>query len=96
MSRERTAGVLLLDVLSPPEHGIRRKIMSVAHLKPIVATHKKDIEWIISLWLAIHGGDPAPEVSAQRAEVAATEVIRGLAARLPAARARAVEAALNA
>jgi hypothetical protein len=70
--------------------------MSVAHLKPIVGIHKKDIEWIIALWLAIHGGDPAPEVSPQRAEAAAAEVIRGLAARLPAAKQRAVEAALAA
>ena len=69
--------------------------MSVAHLKPIVGIHKKDIEWIISLWLAIHGGDPAPEISAAKAELVATEVIRGLASRLPAAKAKAVEAALH-
>lgn len=69
--------------------------MSVAHLRPIVATHKKDIEWIISLWLAIHGGDPAPEITAKQAEVAAADVIRGLAARLPAAQQKAVVAALH-
>ena len=69
--------------------------MSVAHLKPIVGIHKNDIEWIIALWLAIHGGDPAPEISAAKAELAATEVIRGLASRLPAAKAKAVVAALH-
>lgn len=69
--------------------------MSVAHHKPIVATHKKDIEWIISLWLAIHGGDPAPEISAKQAELAAVDVIRGLATRLPAAQQKAVTAALH-
>jgi hypothetical protein len=69
--------------------------MSVAHLKPIVGIHKNDIEWIIALWLAIHGGDPAPEVSAARAELVATEVIKGLSTRLPAAKAKAVQAALH-
>ena len=69
--------------------------MSVAHLKPIVATHKRDIEWIISLWLAIHGGDPAPEISAAKAELAATEIIHGLSARLSASKQKAVEAALR-
>jgi len=69
--------------------------MSVAHMKPIVATHKKDIEWIISLWLAIHGGDPVPEISAAKAEQIAAEVIRGLSARLPPAKQKAVVAALH-
>ena len=69
--------------------------MSVAHMRPIVATHKKDIEWIISLWLAIHGGDPAPEISAAKAEQIAAEVIRSLATRLPAAQQKAVVAALH-
>ena len=26
--------------------------------KKIVATHVKDIEWILSLYFAVHGGDP--------------------------------------
>lgn len=69
--------------------------MSVTHLKPIVGIHKKDIEWIISLWIAIHGGDPAPEISPQKAELAATEVILGLAARLSPARQKAVQTALH-
>ena len=69
--------------------------MSVAHLKPIVGIHKKDIEWIIALWIAIHGGDPAPEISPQKAEAAATEAILGLASRLSAARQKAVQAALH-
>ena len=68
--------------------------MSVAHVKPIVAIHKKDPEWIIALWLAIHGGDPAPEISAQKAQVAAGEAIKALATRLPAAQQKAVVSAL--
>jgi len=27
----------------------------------LVADHAPDIQWIIALWLAIHGGDPAPQ-----------------------------------
>jgi hypothetical protein len=69
--------------------------MSVAHLKPIYAIHKNDIEWIIALWLAIHGGDPAPEISPARAEAVAGEVIRSLATRLSAAKQKAVVAALG-
>jgi hypothetical protein len=68
--------------------------MSVAHVKPIVAIHKKDPEWIIALWLAIHGGDPAHEVSAQKAQTAAGEAIKALATRLPAAQQKAVVSAL--
>jgi hypothetical protein len=69
--------------------------MSVAHLKPIVGIHKNDPEWIIALWIAIHGGDPAPEISAQKAQLAATEAIRALAGRLNAPQHKAVVAALG-
>ena len=68
-------------------------------IKPIVATHVKDIEWIIALWFAIHGGDPAPDqhghLSAEQAHTAATGLIRQAAAHLPAAKAKAVVAALG-
>lgn len=68
-------------------------------VKPIVATHVKDIEWIISLWFAIHGGDPAPEVQGQlnekQAQVAAAGLIRAAAAHLDAAKAKAVRVALG-
>jgi hypothetical protein len=69
--------------------------MSVAHFKPIVGIHKNDPEWIIALWLAIHHGDPAPEISAQKAELAAKEAIRALAARLGAIQQKAVVSALG-
>jgi hypothetical protein len=69
--------------------------MSVAHLKPIVGIHRNDPEWIIALWLAIHGGDPAPEISAAKAQLAATEAIRALAGRLSAPQQKAVIAALH-
>jgi hypothetical protein len=63
--------------------------------KQIRATHIKDIEWIISLWLAIHGGDPAPEiVSEAEAAKAAAGLIRAAAAHLPAAQHKAVIAAI--
>jgi hypothetical protein len=63
--------------------------------KPIRATHVKDIEWIISLWLAIHGGDPAPEtISEAEAAKAAAGLIRAAAAHLPAAQQKAVIAAI--
>jgi hypothetical protein len=69
--------------------------MSVAHLKPIVGIHKNDPEWIIALWIAIHGGDPAPEISAQKAQLAAAEAIRALAGRLSAPQQKAVVSALG-
>ena len=63
--------------------------------REIVLAHEPDAAWIIALWKAIHGGDPAPEISAQRAEFAATEAIRGLASRLSLSKQKAVEAALR-
>ena len=70
--------------------------MSVALNKHIVAIHKNDPQWIIALWLAIHGGDPAPEViPATRLDDIAASAIKALAGYLPAAKAKAVQAALG-
>lgn len=63
--------------------------------KSIVAIHKNDVQWIIALWLAIHGGDPAPEISVQKAGAIAAEAIRGLTAYLDAGKAKAVTTALG-
>ncbi len=65
--------------------------MATRHVGQITAIHKNDVEWIISLWLAIHGGDPAPEKISQ----AALDIIRGVSAHLPAAQAKAVAAAIH-
>ena len=35
--------------------------MSHSHDDAEVATHVPDFHWLISLWLAVHGGDPATE-----------------------------------
>jgi len=64
-------------------------------LRPIVGIHKNDPQWIIALWLAIHGGDPAPEISVQKASAVAADAIRALAAHLDAGKAKAVVAALG-
>ncbi|HEY2132371.1 MAG TPA: hypothetical protein VGH36_05260 [Acetobacteraceae bacterium] len=65
-------------------------------VRQIVGIHVKDIEWIIALWFAIHGGDPAPELlSPVQAQTAAAGLIRAAAAHLPAAKAKAVVAALG-
>jgi hypothetical protein len=50
--------------------------------KKIVATHVKDIEWIISLCFAVHGGDPAPHevLTATEVERAAVGMVRAVAA----------------
>jgi hypothetical protein len=61
----------------------------------ITAVHAKDPAWIIALWIAIHGGDPAPEISAEKANKAATGIIRALTAHLDPAAAKAVVAALG-
>lgn len=49
--------------------------------REIVDIHVQDINWIIALWLAVHGGDPAPKV---RVEVDASTVLlaAALSARL--------------
>ncbi len=64
-------------------------------LKPIVAIHRNDPAWIIALWLAIHGGDPGPEISVEKARAASAEIIRALAAQLDSAKAKAVTTALG-
>ena len=64
-------------------------------LKPIVAIHRNDPAWIIALWLAIHGGDPAPQVSVEKARALSADIIRALAAHLDPAKAKAVTAALG-
>jgi hypothetical protein len=65
--------------------------------KKIVATHVKDIEWIISLWFAINGGDPFPHevLTTANVERAAIGMIRAAAAHLPASQQKAVVAALG-
>jgi hypothetical protein len=66
------------------------------NVRPIVGIHVKDIEWIIALWFAIHGGDPAPEhLSPAEAQKAAAGLIHAAAAHLDPARAKAVIAALR-
>ncbi|MBV9918450.1 MAG: hypothetical protein JO153_18275 [Solirubrobacterales bacterium] len=30
-------------------------------MEDLVLAHEPDIAWLIALWIAIHGGDPAPE-----------------------------------
>ena len=65
--------------------------------KKIVATHVKDIEWILSLYFAVHGGDPAPHevLTAADVERAAVGMIRAVAAHLPAHQQKAVMAGLG-
>lgn len=61
----------------------------------IVGIHVKDIEWIIALWFAIHGGDPAPEhLTPAQVQTATTSLIRAAASHLAPAKAKAVVAAL--
>ena len=70
--------------------------MSAAHAKHIVGIHKNDPQWIIALWLAIHGGDPAPDgISMHKAEEAATSAIRALTPYLSAAKQKAIAAAVG-
>ena len=42
-----------------------------------------DIAWIIALWIAIHGGDPGPEISDEVAEFAARALVAQLQERYP-------------
>ena len=59
--------------------------MSVG-LKEIELIHERDASWLMALWLAIHGGDPAPEgpVSREFQEGAALGAIEALSAALDA------------
>ena len=56
--------------------------------------HRNDPGWIIQLWLAIHHGDPAPEVQVGHDKIAqaATEAIKALAQHIDPAKAKAVTA----
>jgi hypothetical protein len=46
-------------------------------IRPIYLAHELDATWIIALWLAIHGGDPAPEVIAAQAIAALAQYVNG-------------------
>lgn len=65
-------------------------------VRQIVGIHVKDIDWIIALWFAIHGGDPAPEhLSPAQTQTAAAALIRAAAPHLDPAKAKAVTAAIG-
>ena len=65
-------------------------------VRQIVGIHVKDIDWIIALWFAIHGGDPAPDhLSPAQTQAAAAALIRAAAAHLDPAKAKSVTAALG-
>ena len=46
-------------------------------MRPIYLAHELDAAWIIALWLAIHGGDPAPEIIAAQAIAALAQYVNG-------------------
>lgn len=46
-------------------------------VKSIYLAHELDAAWIIALWLAIHGGDPAPEIIAAQAIAALAQYVNG-------------------
>lgn len=46
-------------------------------IRPIYIAHELDAARIIALWLAIHGGDPAPEVIAAQAIAALAQYVSG-------------------
>ena len=46
-------------------------------MRPIYLAHELDAAWIIALWIAIHGGDPAPEVVAAQAIAALAQYVNG-------------------
>ena len=48
-------------------------------VRPIYLAHELDAAWIIALWIAIHGGDPSPEVVAARAIAALAQYVNGTA-----------------
>jgi hypothetical protein len=51
-------------------------------LDRIVLDHKQDVEWIIELWLRIHGGDPAPDGKVAHIDPTAAMLAVALSARL--------------
>jgi len=65
-------------------------------VREIVGIHVKDVEWIIALWFAIHGGDPVPEhLSQAQVHTAAAALIRAAAVHLNPAQAKGVAEALG-
>ena len=46
-------------------------------IRSINLAHELDAAWIIALWLAIHGGDPAPEIIAAQAIAALAQYVNG-------------------
>lgn len=46
-------------------------------MRPIYLAHELDAAWIIALWIAIHGGDPAPELVAAQAIAALAQYVNG-------------------
>jgi hypothetical protein len=46
-------------------------------IRPIYLAHELDAAWIIALWIAIHGGDPSPEVVAGQAIAALAQYVNG-------------------
>ena len=46
-------------------------------MRPVYLAHELDAAWIIALWLAIHGGDPAPDVIAAQAIAALAQYVNG-------------------
>jgi hypothetical protein len=70
--------------------------MSLKPVKQITAIHANDPEWLIALWLAIHGGDPGPEshIPSKQVSQAAESIIRAVAAHLDPAKQKAVASAL--
>jgi hypothetical protein len=43
----------------------------------VALTYELDAAWIIALWLAIHGGHPAPEIAAAEAIAALAPYLSG-------------------
>jgi len=50
-------------------------------IREITLAHELDAAWIIALWKAIHGGDPAPEIIAAQAIAALAQYLAPEAAR---------------
>jgi hypothetical protein len=46
-------------------------------IRPIYLAHELDAAWIIALWIAIHGGDPAPDTVAAQAIAALAQYVNG-------------------
>ncbi|HKV78518.1 MAG TPA: hypothetical protein VJP02_10280 [Candidatus Sulfotelmatobacter sp.] len=46
-------------------------------VRPTDLAHELDATWIIALWLAIHGGNPRPEVIAAQAVAATAHYVNG-------------------